>query len=236
MQVFSNGLESHAVWDASDALVLEWLSLEITPLLPVHAGCAHARANGGLHRALSEVGVALRSRRGTFGCKIDIKGYYRNIRKNRLQLHIDAHISHPVLSGLLHQWLYYSMEDGGVFHTPVHGIARGCAVSPLIGASLPHHIDDYFSSAPDSLFYLRYMDDFIMLTHDRWRLRKAVKRLHQFFQPERFTFHPDKRLLGGRIKQLTGLGFCLRAMAGMFGYQAERRTSIFNSEQCDMSY
>lgn len=91
--------------------------------------------------------------------------------------------------------MYYSVEDGREITTPEQGICRGCALSPLIGASLLHHVDSYFA-AQENVFYLRYMDDFVLLTRTRWQLRRSVKRMHEFFNLSGFATHPDKTQLG----------------------------------------
>lgn len=75
------------------------------------------------------------------------------------------------------------------------GICRGCALSPLIGGSLLHHVDNFFN-AQEGLWYARYMDDFLLFTRTRWQLRRSVKRLHEFFDPGGFETHPDKTQLG----------------------------------------
>ncbi|MDK2376799.1 reverse transcriptase domain-containing protein [Serratia fonticola] len=87
------------------------------------------------------------------------------------------------------------MEDGGEIVTPEKGICRGSALSPLIGGSLLRHVDSYFATC-EEVFYTRYMDDFIFFTKTRWHLRKAIKRLHEFFDLGGFETHPDKTQLG----------------------------------------
>ncbi|WP_318422369.1 RNA-dependent RNA polymerase family protein [Photobacterium leiognathi] len=54
---------------------------------------------------------------------------------------------------------------------------------------------------------MRYMDDFIILTTSRWQLRRAVKKLNQFFEKFSFTQHPDKTFIGKIAKGLDWLGF-----------------------------
>ncbi len=89
------------------------------------------------------------------------------------------------------------MESGGEIHTPVNGIPRGCALSPLTGAALLHHIDGYYRSLdPDEVFYVRYMDDFLLFTRTRWQLRRGIARLAAFFDHSGFERHPDKTQTG----------------------------------------
>ncbi|BEO41520.1 hypothetical protein SMQE13_08710 [Serratia marcescens] len=66
--------------------------------------------------------------------------------------------------------------------------------NPMLGASLLYHVDAEFASCRE-VFYVRSMDDFLLLSQTRWALRRAIRRLHQFMQPQGFTMHPDKTQL-----------------------------------------
>jgi hypothetical protein len=46
------------------------------------------------------------------------------------------------------------------------------------------------------LFYVRFMDDILVLSPTRWRLRKAVKAVNQVLGSLRLEKHPDKTFLG----------------------------------------
>ena len=118
---------------------------------------------------------------------------------------IQQHIPDPVLQELVRQYVYYTVERAGEFHTPEYGISRGCALSPLIGGSLLWHIDHGFSSQK-GVFYRRYMDDFLILTRTRWQLRRCVKQLHQYFAPGGFDVHPDKTQIGRPLAGFDWLG------------------------------
>lgn len=51
------------------------------------------------------------------------------------------------------------------------------------------------------------MDDFIIFTKTRWQLRKAVKKLNQFFNQFSFKQHPDKTFIGKIDKGFDWMGF-----------------------------
>ena len=51
------------------------------------------------------------------------------------------------------------------------------------------------------------MDDFIIFTKTRWHLRKAVKKLNQFFNQFSFKQHPDKTFIGKIDKGFDWMGF-----------------------------
>lgn len=195
MQVHRHYGRSWVQWSAQDALVLKWVAIQVASQLPSHQRCAHVKGQGGGKRSVLEVWQALGSGQYAFVYRTDIRGYYRHIRKYQVLSQIQHYVGDPVLVGLIEQYLYYSVEDAGEFHTPEHGICRGCALSPMIGASLLHHVDSYFS-AQEETFYARYMDDFVLLTRTRWQLRRCVKRLHEFFNLGGFEAHPDKTQLG----------------------------------------
>lgn len=189
--------EMCAQWSAQDALVLKWLALTIAPMLPKHPRCEHLKGHGGGKASIARLAsvITRQERPMRFVCRTDIRGYYQHICKEELYVLVCKYIDSAVLRSLVHQFLYYSIEDGGEFHTPTRGIPRGCALSPLLGAVLLDHVDRYFA-AQHELTYARYMDDFIILSPRRWPLRHAVRELNRFFNLSGFEQHPDKTYIG----------------------------------------
>lgn len=199
MQLHRRYDNSWVQWCAQDALVLKWVAWQVEHLLPTHQRCVHLKGRGGGQQSVAQVWRALTSGEYAFVYRTDIRGYYRHIRKKQVLSLVQQHVADPVLTGLIEQYVHYSVEEGGEIFTPQHGICRGCALSPLIGASLLHHVDSDFA-AQAGTFYLRYMDDFVMFVRTRWQLRRCVKQLHHYFNLAGFETHPDKTQLG-RIEQ-----------------------------------
>ncbi len=56
-------------------------------------------------------------------------------------------------------------------------------------------------------FYLRYMDDIIVLTKSRWQLRRAILCVNQYFERLGLAQHPDKTFIGRIIKGFDFLGY-----------------------------
>ena len=139
-------------------------------------------------------------------CRTDIKGYYANINKSLLLQQIRQYVSDPLVLDLLAQFLYYTVEDGGNFHTPNKGITRGASLSPLLAAFHLFIIDDHFANIPH-LYYARYMDDFIILTATKWQLKRAVAALNHLFNFFGFKQHPDKTFIGHITKGFDWMGF-----------------------------
>ena len=75
---------------------------------------------------------------------------------------------------LLSQYLKRSIESGGLF-TDIHqGISSGCPLSPLIASFYLYELDKDMAKKP--IFYRRYMDDIIILSSSRWKLKKAINK------------------------------------------------------------
>lgn len=196
MMICGEGKNAKTMWSAADALVLKWVALRVEKFLPRPESCHHLKGKG-VRYSLREVGVALCSGRYQFVHRTDIRGYYEHIRKSQLVSLVNRTVPDPVCRDLITQYAHYSVESGGEIHTPVHGIPRGCALSPLTGAALLHHIDGYYRSLnPDEAFYVRYMDDFLLFTRTRWQLRRGIARLAEFFDLSGFERHPDKTRTG----------------------------------------
>lgn len=196
--------DSVALWSARDALVLKWVALQISDLLPMHDSCVHVKGKRGGRDSLQEITCHLKN--GVrFMYRTDIRGYYRHILKEQLFHRVCRYVSDPVLQNLIHQYLYYSVEEGGIIRTPATGITRGCALSPLMGATLLHYIDSYFSHI-EGIHYVRYMDDFLFLSERRWPVRRARTQLHEFLSQGGFECHPDKTQIGRVEKGFDWLG------------------------------
>lgn len=74
---------------------------------------------------------------------------------------------------LLGQYLRRTSERGGSFWDYEKGISLGCPLSPLIGGFFLNALDA--AAAKLRLFYVRFMDDILILAPTRWQLRGAVK-------------------------------------------------------------
>ena len=71
------------------------------------------------------------------------------------------------------QYLRRTSERGGSFWDYEKGISLGCPLSPLIGGFFLNALDA--AAAKLRLFYIRFMDDILILAPTRWQLRGAVR-------------------------------------------------------------
>ena len=79
------------------------------------------------------------------------------------------------------------------------------AFNTWLGAFFLHDLDNRM--AQSGLFYVRYMDDALVLSPTRWKLRRAVKALNQVLNGLRLEKHSDKTFIGRIEKGFDFLGY-----------------------------
>ena len=113
---------------------------------------------------------------------------------------VSRHKHHPYL---VHQYLKRVVSDGGNYRNIELGISLGCPLSPLMGALYLKPLDDRMVRM--GCFYVRYMDDWVVLAPTRWRLRTAIRAVNEEMAGLLVMQHPDKTTIS-RIE----LGFDFR--------------------------
>lgn len=204
------GQQRHVMWSAEDALVLKWVALALEDMLPLHEKCEHVKGHGGGRASVVRLQQAILKKEYSWVCRTDIKGYYANISKSVLLDQLKRHVKNAAYMNILTQYVHYSVEDGGEFYTPGKGIARGCALSPLMGALHLWDMDHHFSQQ-ENIYYARYMDDVVIMAKTRWTLRRHIRALNGHFEQSGFHQHPDKTFIGRLAKGFDWMGAQLGA-------------------------
>jgi RNA-directed DNA polymerase len=91
------------------------------------------------------------------------------------------------------------------------GISLGCPLSPLIGAFFLGDLDARM--AKSGLFYVRFMDDILVLAPTHARLRTAVRAVNASLSALRLEKHPDKTFIGKIQRGFYFLGYRFGAPA-----------------------
>ena len=195
------------LWAARDVLVLKALALVLAGVLPVSSRCTHVRGNGGAKFAVWEVRHHLAQ--NSFVLRTDVKSYYASIDHLMLLDQLAVHVRDRRLLNLLGQYLRRTSERGGSFWDFEKGISLGCPLSPLMGAFYLHELDTVMERAMSrgGLFYVRYMDDILVLSRTRWGLRRAVRVVNGFFRDLDLSQHPDKTFIGRIERGFDFLGY-----------------------------
>jgi hypothetical protein len=191
------------LWAARDAVVMKALSLVLPHHLPLSPRCAHLKGSGGLKYAVREVLKALPQHR--FVLKTDVRSYYASMDYHVLLDRLAVCIADQPVLNLIGQYLRRCVEWGGLYWDARQGIALGSPLSPILGAFFLTEVDDALERL--GLFYVRYMDDIVVLAPTRWKLRQAVKVVNQVLASLRLAKHPDKTFIGHIAKGFDFLGY-----------------------------
>ncbi len=198
----ANGEVVH-VWSSRDALVLKALSSVLAKLLPVSDRCTHVKGHGGAKAAVRAVASNLGQY--SFVMRTDVKSYYDSIDQHRMLEMLAAYVKDRSMLNLLWQALRRCVTWGGLYKDCEKGISRGCPLSPLLGAFFLHELDKVM--AQSRLFYVRFMDDILVLAPRRWKLRRAVKVINEQLHALDLQQHPDKTFIGSIDKGFDFLGY-----------------------------
>ena len=112
----------------------------------------------------------------------------------------------------------------------------GCSLSPLIGAFHLHHLDVEMTTRHQGCFYIRYMDDILILAPSRWRLRRAIAAVKRHLGDLCLELHPDKTSIGPIAHGFDFLGYHhdrsgLRLAAVTLARHQEKLTRLYERYQ-----
>ena len=186
-------------------LVLLAIAIVLTQHLNPHLSpkCYHLAGTGGLKGAVRE--VSQHQDEHTFVFRTDVKGYYASINHHLLMDMLGQYVREEEVLALLWGYLRRYVSDGEKYIDITQGISLGCPLSPLMGALYLKPLDD--AMADLGCFYVRYMDDWVILTPTRWKLRKAIKVVNQVLEGFRLEKHPDKTFIGRITRGFDFLGY-----------------------------
>ncbi|MEG4087504.1 reverse transcriptase domain-containing protein [Microcoleus sp. POL10_C6] len=161
------------VWSALDALVLKAMAIVLSAHLKPHLSlrCFHLAGSGGMKAAVPEVAANVADHPFVFST--DVKGYYASINHQILMGIVGRYVQNEAVLALLRGYLRRYVNDGSKFIDITQGISLGCPLSPLMGALYLKPLDDRMAEL--GWFYVRFMDDWVVLAPTRWKLRKAIQ-------------------------------------------------------------
>jgi len=198
----ANGKVIH-LWCARDALVIKCLSEVLADSLNISDSCTHIKGHGGLKQTIVQVQQQLKDY--DFVCKTDVKQFYESIDQILLMQLVYKAVDNILLRRYLWQIIRRTIDYGGNYREISRGISRGCSISPLLGALYLSACDEAFAGLP--VFYVRYMDDILILSKTRWQNRRVVKVLNRCFEELKVVQHPDKTFIGKIEKGFDFLGY-----------------------------
>jgi RNA-directed DNA polymerase len=208
------------IYAPEDALRLNALTRHLQGRLQPHLSrrCTHLRGHGGRHGAVRQIHDAIHRGTHRYVFRTDVKGYYDAIDPDILMDQLRPHVHERQGRALLYQYLHRCVHRDGVFRRIDFGIPTGCALSPLMAALYLTPLDRAMESLePSGVFYVRYLDDLIILAPNRYKLRQAIRIVNQQLTALRLEQHPDKTFIGKLSRGFDALGSRFDAEIGVRG-------------------
>jgi RNA-directed DNA polymerase len=171
--------------------------------LEIHPFCMHVKGHGGVKGAVRLVQRLLP--RVRFVGRFDVASYYRSIRHDRLLTQLGQARVPAALRALIEDYL--RLPDS---RATGRGLVAGGGLSPLLGALHLVDVDRALGNErlrSAGVYYLRYMDDMLILTQTRWQLRRAIATLRRMLGELYLALHPDKRFIGRTTAGFDFLGY-----------------------------
>jgi hypothetical protein len=197
-------------WTALDTVALKAITLVLTEAVKpvVDLRCHHLKGNGGLKRGVNRVHDAIESGTFNFAVKSDIADFYASMPHDLLLKQCGKIIKDHRILAILQQYMNRVEVHQGDHNLIDIGIAKGCPLSPLMGALMLKSLD---KMAPPGCTYARYMDDWIIFTKSRWQLKRVLKNMHEVVHGLKLKLALNKTFIGRIQKGFDFLGYRFNA-------------------------
>ena len=167
------------------------------------------RIGKGTHRAMNNFRnffrrVSLNNTRTVWVLKCDIRKFFANINHDILMAILSKYIGDKNTLWLLGQIVesFHTANKIGV------GLPLGNLTSQLLINIYMNEFDQYVKRELKVKFYIRYADDFVMLSEDKSYLENLLPKISKFLDEElRLTLHPDKVFIKAVASGIDFLGW-----------------------------
>lgn len=138
------------------------------------------RMEKGTHRAIKKLYAffkilkLLNGKINPYCLKCDIKKYFYNINKDTLSRFIKKRIKDKRIIWLVDEIIYSDISSENV------GVPIGNLTSQLFANIYLDNLDKFIKHQLRAKYYLRYMDDFLILGHDKKLLHLSMIRIERF--------------------------------------------------------
>ncbi|MFT5319701.1 MAG: RNA-directed DNA polymerase [Chlamydiales bacterium] len=198
--------EHKILFEPQDTIVLKAISLILKPIIKekIPNSCFHVKGNGGLKGAVKF--VCSNRKEYKYMVRSDIKDFYSSMNHDVILSQIKKYTSEPLLLDLIEQSVRGVECWDRIYFTIHKGIPYGSPLSPILAAIALEPLDQVMENRK-GLAYVRFMDDWVILTKTRFQLRKAIKCMYKAIEPLKFKIHPKKTLIGLIEKGFSFLGY-----------------------------
>jgi len=168
----------------------------------LYSNCRHIKGHGGVKCAVRD----LMKQTGDFRFvgRFDIASYYESMQHHILLGLLEESGVDETLQAVVQQYLKAPDLSGSGC-----GMMAGGSLSPLLGALYLSPLDAAMLRLVNlgQIYYVRYMDDMVILAKTRWHLRAAIRILTETIQSLGLTLHRVKRFVGRIEKGFDFLGY-----------------------------
>ena len=164
--------------------------------------CTHVKGRGGAKGTVR--GLVKHIGDFRFVARFDIASDYDSIQHRLLLDLLDKVSVGESLRALVRQYLEAPDLKGAS-----RGMVAGGALSSLLGALYLLPLDDAMQrlAAKNGIYYLRYVDDMVILSKTRWHLRAAIRELIRVTLFLGLELHREKRFIGRMDDGFDFLGY-----------------------------
>ena len=163
--------ETPDVWEYRDRLMLTLLYQQIKSTFShlISKRCLHLQGPNGVKTALTWLHNVMSTKTYRYVIRADVKGYYSSINLKILGQQVRILSDDPRVLHYLDAIITAPIDDGGKLLTPTSGIPRRSPLSPFLAALYLSPLDQAFDHDP-GVFYLRFMDDVLILAQTKSQL------------------------------------------------------------------
>ena len=176
------------------------------------------RAGKGTHKASAQLKNWIRNLtfegKPLFALKADIRNYFASVDHARLKI-----LLRRVIKDVDTLWLCDQIIDNG--GEAGRGIPVGNLTSQLFANIYLDALDKFIKEDLRVKYYIRYMDDFVILSHDKRELQRNLEEIRGFlFSALALEFNPKTCILNTK----NGVDFC--GYRHFFSYKKVRKRSV----------
>lgn len=184
--------------------IIHWAIIQVAEPIFLNRlnGCTHsAIPNKGIHSAFKQLDKYMRKDvEGTKYClKLDVRKFYPSIDHNLLKRMYRTLFKDPDLLWLLDEIIDSTEGDKGV---PI-----GNYLSQYSGDLFLSKFDKWIKEKLRVKYYIRYMDDIVILHSDKDYLRKLLKEIDKYLKGIKLEIKDNHQIFPSRIRGIDFVGY-----------------------------
>jgi group II intron reverse transcriptase/maturase len=151
----------------------------------------------------------------------DIQGFFDNLPHAVIRAAVAAEVADGNILRLIEKFLRSGVMDNGVFKPTTVGTPQGGVISPLLANIVLNHLDWHLHQ--HGLRFVRYADDFVVVTPSRPQAEEARKQVEQVLGALGLQLSPDKTHITTYGKGYSFLGFVLSSRSKRIRPKSEKK-------------